>query len=337
MAARIGVARLKSDYTKIIMACDYNPNMHRGNVLCPVDRCRCELQGVQAGTRNVNGEQIAVDAFFRLPSNAEKAGRGHTPVCRYNIDHVVTRLVGSSRKIDRFDKNAEPLLARLRGKGAEFRIHILMEVLRALRNGPSGSTAISPEGEASPVGTRYVRSKNLLLPYLRIAKAVLSLVARVQDRPELAEQIRLKYGSRTIPWDNYFFDFDDYGSFYDQVVPKEAPSKQGSRPVALAVEIIPGAPRLTRSGSWQTSCRAIPCNTAAHGRIVVRPVLYFREQASAVRVASQVHLLVCGIPKPSDLKQPNKSWLKPEAGMRFEIISGAQVCRYSPMLKSLSP
>src|SRR5215211_2172173 len=120
MAARIGVARLKSDPAKTIKACGYDPDIHRGDVLCPVDRCRCELQGVTASTRTINGEQIAVEAFFRLPRDAEKCGRGHTPACRYNVEKTVKKLVAASEEIKRLDKDAEPVLAAVRGQGAEF-------------------------------------------------------------------------------------------------------------------------------------------------------------------------------------------------------------------------
>lgn len=85
-----------------------------------------------------------------------------------------------------------------------------MEVLRALRSGWGGFSAEAPIGASPPIGTKYVRSARLLPPYLRMAKAVLSLIARVQERPELAAWIRLKYGGRTIPWDKYFFDLSDY-------------------------------------------------------------------------------------------------------------------------------
>lgn len=74
------------------------------------------------------------------------------------------------------------------------------------------------------------------------------------------------------------------------------------------------------------------CKTVEHGEIAVRPVLYFKEEAVAARAAAQEHVLVCGIPNPGDLRPPGRDWLRPEAELRFNIITGAQVCRYSPML-----
>jgi hypothetical protein len=78
------------------------------------------------------------------------------------------------------------------------------------------------------------------------------------------------------------------------------------------------------------------CTTLTQGEIAVRPVLYFKDEATAARAAAEAHILVCGIPSASALKPPGKKWLRHEVEMRFNIINGAQVCRYSPMLKQES-
>lgn len=333
MAARIGVASLKSDRAKTIKAYEYNPDIHRGDVLCPVYRCGCELQGVQASNRTINGELISIDPFFRLPSNAEKLGRGHAPVCRFNVKKTITSLVAKSRRIDSVDINAEPLLAATQGGKAEFRLHILMEALRWLKSGGSEQTMEATLGTVAPIGTKYIRSARVLTPYLRMANAVLSLIARVQERPELAACIRLKYGSRTIAWSDYFFDLTDYGELHDQLAGTPSPQfKPTSRPVALAVKVIPGIPWHTKNNRWRVQGRAMLGETAPHGRIAMRPVLYFQDEATATRVARQEHILVCGIPSLSQLKQSANDRFKPEVEMRFNIIAKAQVCRYFPML-----
>ncbi len=135
MAARIGFARLRSNKAVTITAAQYDPNVHRGDVVCPDVRCACGLVGVQATTRNIKGEQVDVDPFFRLTSSAEKTGRGHVATCRYNVERTVERLVARSREIKKLDENAEPLLAAAGSKKADFRLHILMELLPTLRQG----------------------------------------------------------------------------------------------------------------------------------------------------------------------------------------------------------
>lgn len=335
MAARIGVACLKSNPTTTIKACDYDPDIHRGNILCPVQRCRCELLGVQASTRNVNGEQVAVEAFFRLPGNAEKLGRGHTPACRYNVEKTVKRLVAMSRQITELDERAEPLLGGTHGKNAEFRLHILMELLPSLRQGWGSQTEDNAPGARRHIGTSYVRSDRLRPPYLRMAKAVLSFIARIQERPELAERIRLKYGRHTIAWGDYFFDLDGYAALHNYLaLHGQHQRKPGeNRPVALAVEIAGGRITPTKYDHWQIRCRAAIFPASNGNAVAIRPVLYAANRKLAETIAREHHVLICGVPTLGEFRQPTKQGLKLCADVSIDVINRAQVCRYSPMLK----
>ena len=71
MAAKIDRACLKADPSRTVWASEYDKHAH-GTPLCPDRRCRCVLEGVQTSTRNVNGTQVNVDAFFRLPNTVRK-------------------------------------------------------------------------------------------------------------------------------------------------------------------------------------------------------------------------------------------------------------------------
>ena len=335
MAARIGVARLRLNPVATVRACDYEPDLHRGNVLCPDHRCRRPLQGVQASTRTVNGEQIAVDAFFRLPANAERLGQSHTPACRYNIGETVSRLVAMSRQITQLDERAAPLLAAARGESAEFRLHILMELLPSLRQGWGSETEAASSDARSAVGTRYVRSTRFRSPYLRMAKAVLSFIARIQENPELAEWIKLKYGRHTVPWDDYFFDLDQYVALNNYLVRHNQIRRMlgENRPVAVAMEVVAGRATPTKYGHWQIRGRAT-VRGATDGEVVaIRPVLYVADQGLAETIARERHVLVCGVPILGKYRQPAGPGLKPCADMSIDIIDRAQVCRYSPMLR----
>jgi len=335
MAARISVACLKSNPATTIKACDYDPDIHRRNIMCPVQRCGCELQGVQASTRTVNGEQIAVEAFFRLPGNAEKAGRGHTPACRYNVEKTVKRLVAISRQITQLDDRAEPLLSAAHGHDAEFRLHILMELLPSLRQGWGDQANDTVSGVRSRTGTSYVRSNRFRLPYLRMAKAILSFIARIQERPELAEWIKLKYGRYTIPWNDYFFDLTHYAELHNYLaLHGQHRRKPGeSRPAALAAEIAGGRVTPTRFGHWQIRCRAVVCSAEDGSSVAIRPVLYAADQKLAETIARERHVLICGVPTLGEFVPATKRGLKPCADVSVDIINRAQVCRYSPMLR----
>ena len=154
-----------------------------------------------------------------------------------------------SHEITRFGENAEPLLAAGRGQGAEFRLHVLMELLPSLtrRSGHGSSDAAAEAGGRT--GTSYGWSGRLLLSYLRVAKAVLSLVGRIQERPELAKWIKLRYGSRTIPWEDYFFDFGEYAALHKHLASQSVYANKS----LTAAGFVPRA-GVRGWRSWQSRC-----------------------------------------------------------------------------------
>jgi len=103
--------------------------------------------------------------------------------------------------------------------------------------------------------------------------------------------------------------------------------------VALAVDVIGGKITKTQFGDWQIFGRAELCSTGDETPFVCRPVLYFKDQALAERVAQERYVLVCGVPILRPLHNAQKPWLKPCADFAIEVINSAQVCQYRPMLK----
>lgn len=289
---------------------------------------------MQAGSRNVNGDQVGVDAFFRLPGGAARNGRGHTAACRFNLEATAKRLVATSQEMRRLDGGAELLLDAARRKGAEFRLHILMELLPSLRQGWRTDAADAAAGACARMGNDYVRSSRLLKPYLRVAKAVLSLIGRVQERPELAEWIKLKYGSRDVAWEDYFFDRDNYTQLYQRLRSLGQSRRRlgQDRPVALAVEIPGDRITPTKFGHWQVRARGARCALEGEGPFAIRPVLYVADEGIARRIARERNVLVCGVPTLGDFRVPERKGLVRCADVSLDVISGAQVCRYHPTL-----
>ncbi|MBL6080691.1 hypothetical protein JMJ56_21985 [Belnapia sp. T18] len=334
MAARIGVAVLKADPSQHIRASEFDPDIHRGNVLCPDKLCRRELVGVQASSRTVNDEVVHVEAFFRLPSGAEKTGNGHRPSCHFAVDRTMKRLAAMSEQVTDLDPHAVPLLAAIRGKPAEFRLHILMELLPSLRTGWDATASDALAGPGAKLGTSYVRSDRFRKPYLRVAKAVLAFMARIQERPELAAAIRLKYGGHTLEWTDYFYEVGEYATLYQYLSAHQQfcrrPGKD--RPVALAVEVRSRDIRQTRNGDWQILGRAEPGPADSAKPFVVVPAIYTRDEAIARWLIKEKHVLVCGVPTIRPARPAGKAWLKPSVDVSIDIVSRAQVCRYSPTL-----
>lgn len=335
MPARMDSARLQSNSTRIVHARDYEKVIH-GPAVC--EDCHCEVVGVHGGVRNVNGEQIQIDAFFRLPPHAESRGTGHTSNCHYNVGRIVERIVAQSREIKDLDEEAD-LLVAARKRRAEFRLHILMETLRWMSAKFTNANADSREQVEPPIGTRYVRSEEWLTPYLKTAKAMLSLVAAIQERPELASWIVLKYASHTLTWDEFFYDLEDYCGLFNYLSAHKDEYPRVRRPIAIAVEIIRTTkPKLTASGYWRVLGRASRCQWRGSGSIVaIRPVLYVADKELADQLSNVPFILACGLPRLHSFQSPSKSGLSPCADVALNIFDPAQVCRYRPMLKDEIP
>ena len=328
MAAKIDHARLQADRSQTVWASEYDKQEH-GTPLCPDRRCDCVLEGVHASTRNVGDQQVEVAAFFRLPRNAEASGRGHTAGCHYNVERTVARLVARSREIKKFDGNAVPLLDKARGHGAEFRLHILMEMQRVAARSPMGAEADSAASKRPFAGTRYVRSPHLLKPYLRMARAVLSLVARVRERPELARWITLTYSHMTVAWHDYFFDLGELGKLYDHLhgLGQFRWNAGNNQPVATVINIARTPVREAKHGQWQVAAIASEVRSDRFGTILIRPRIYVRGRRLANLIAAEQCVLLCAVPTAS----PVTARGEPSAALWFTIVDRSQVCRYPVM------
>ena len=336
MAATVKEARLRTNPEVFVKAADYRKWEH-GAVLCPQKRCLTPMLGVSATRKNVNGKPVNVDPLFRLPPNAEKDGKGHTPVCKYNIQKTVTRWVARSREFKNFDKDAELLLEGLASGKAEFRLHILMDALsRSSYLASSNGNSDKFQTEPGFVGTRYIRSSRQLKAYLKVAKAILSLQARVQERPELEEWISLIHGNQVISWAEYFFDLPDYGELYEFLAKVGQFKRMGEedRPVAVVMQVKQQEPTLTRYGSYQIRGRVMRGRSKSFGDLALGPVIYTRDKELAYRILDQQFVLVCAIPTIRPLRQPDRPTLWPFSDLNMTVSHRAQVCQYFPSLAS---
>ena len=220
MGVQIDHARLNKNTSEIVTADQYNKSVH-GEVLCPDKKCSCPLSHVPLASRNIQNKkngttrQVTVHSFFRLPRSSKKTGKNHTHRCRFHGDPVLEKHVGISQEIKKLGKDIEPLLSSGGKKVAEYRLHILMEIIRA--SFTKFSSDIDGKGEINSnkfSGYKYVSSKKLLKPYIRSAKAILSFISRIGDRNELSRMISLRYGGNSIQWSDFFFRSDEHETLY---------------------------------------------------------------------------------------------------------------------------
>ena len=321
-------ARLSINTARVVEASAYQKNRD-GDVVCI--HCRCPVSGVRSYSRNDEDEheQHIVPAYFRLAKGAV-----HGPRCRFNVEKTMQWFVGFSRAIRKIDRDALPILERIgQGYQAVFRLHILMEALRKAQYGllPSRGTQRSQSASAEPAGTEYIRSPKVLRPYFRSAKGILALASRLKNKEVLAHWISLKYGDRTIPWDEFFFMPHEYRSLYELLEreKRNRSSSKYSHPVAVVVrandkfkEPIP------MNGEWRVASRFTPVTWEGE-RIALRLVLYFRDAQLARTIATQPYTLICGLPRMGSRKEPVEDRYNPSIDIAVSIVDSRQVCQYT--------
>ena len=306
MPARMGRARLRNQTNLVINAAGYERVKH-GAVVCFDSQCLCSVEGVHATSRNVKDEQVHVDTFFRLPKNAEKNGTGHQPSRRFNVENIVNKIVAGSREIKTFDPDADPFVVG-RNKRADVRLHILMETLRWISSVPVHQGERKPPSDESPRGTRYVRSKYLLNPYLKSAHAVLSFIPKIQDRPEIGSVIALKYSRETLSWDEFFYDLEEYCSLSNYLSRRQSESPNERRPIAVAVETVrTWDPKQARSGYWWVLTRAFRCSSKRGELLAIRPVLYVLDKDLAFKISQTPFILACALPRLGEFQVSAKT------------------------------
>lgn len=319
------VARLEANHRRIKSGVyDFKTRPH---VVCV--SCGCRVNGVQASTPTQKQKRKFKDPFFRLAP-----GVNHQTGCRYNPDLVVTRLVARSREIKRIDEDAEEIFAAAsEGKPAEFRLHIVMEAFKWLRaeTKPSAS-GVNDERPPKKITYRYIRSKRVLKSYLRIAKAVLALIARLQEQKELKQCVQLAFGPERIKWENYFFDLTRYCDLYESLTQQKFHYLNRPLPIALAVEMNPGAEvKQLDNGFFQLHARPNRCPKSGEAVSKIKPVLYFSDESLARSVARASVVLVCAYPKLSEKAWQPASGGLPIFSLSLTIYHAAQTCRFSPV------
>jgi hypothetical protein len=320
MASRMPAARLQG---RIINADEYEKDMH-GAVQC-LD-CGCAVLGVRSYPRTVGDHEIVVRAYFRLPTDAQKDGKGHEPGCRFNIGSAVSVLVARSAEVKTFSSEAEPLLSALLGKQTELRLHILTEIVQPRPSGYS-EDGFDKEIPPSSLGRRYITSQRLLSAYLRAAESLLSLVGWVQKRRDLSEWIVLRHGSHHVRWNRFFFDLEDYRQLYDQLAGLEAGQK-AAHPVAIVIELgNQSLGKMTKYGSWPLRGRN---PTPKSEELAICPTLFVRDEKLAHKMLKERLVLVCAVPKLGRRRDAPKPWLKPEVELQLTVNHRAQFCGFTP-------
>lgn len=326
MAVKMTTARLLAEPEVLVRAEDYNKAVHHG-VVC--HSCRCTVHGTSAYERNQNGLQIHVRAFFSV-----SAGVRHKQHCRYNVQRTMDLLVARSSKITNLDVNAIPLLARDSGtKKAEFRLHIMMDCLKA---GPPSSLEASnpPRVPYRVVGGRYVRSARVLSSYLNTTRSLLAFIARFEGDDSLSDQVTFKYGKRTIKWRDFFFNQNQQKQLLEKLMAMDT-KEEAYHPVAFVVRTRDS--RVDDKLSGDTPLKLSRTSLLWEGqKLSLFTTLYVVPDFLVPSIQSREYALVCAIPrrlKPisrATSEEQKKGWNN-SLGLHVPIYSSAQVCSFRPI------
>jgi hypothetical protein len=168
---------------------------------------------------------------------------------------MVAKVVAQSREVKNASDVGDIILDAPRGKTLVFRLHILMEALRAIQYDRWNPITGDDSWARSRRGTLYIRSRHLMEPYLRLAASVMSLISKVQREDELASRIKLKYKTAYTDWKDYFYDLkdEDYCRLYSRLLAEG----QDRRPIAMVVET--RKRHIPKNGKWPVWCKPVLC------------------------------------------------------------------------------
>ncbi|MEH3117207.1 MAG: hypothetical protein PGN25_06265 [Methylorubrum populi] len=264
----------------IVTAKDYEPKS--GQALRCLDlRCGARLGHVQAHPRNGRD----TNAYFRRAQGSE-----HSPTCRFNVDGTVRRLVAGSQSLDKY----AGILGASPDGHSIVRLNILFDALngRILR--------YHPDGEAIPgdrIGAEFVTGDRQLLPYLRRARAIVALIARLGGADELRDNLRIRYEGHDFRWDDFFYGPGELDRLF-RYLRQRHENGQARHPVAVVVDPLTSSGRLERNKDIFVGCKYKSIEALTQGDLRISPLLICKRQSLAQDLSERGAHLVCGIPRP---------------------------------------
>lgn len=264
--------------TIIVDAGTYHKLDQPGALTCVDVRCNAELRHVPRHPENKRN----VQAYFGRKSKAV-----HARNCRFNVTATVTRIVAGSVH---FEEGRKPIVIGQDGR-AVFRLNIVFDDIRSLT---TLADRMGDDPEAGE-GADYVAGVRALSPYLRRAKAVLALIARLGDTDELRDVVRISYGGADIPWRDFFYGPDELGRLYGRLQGLQ----DASRPVhPVAVVLRPTRGRRTTVRDAVIRCLSEELAVPSGGTVRIAPCLSCRPPALAGGLITDRPYLLCGLPRP---------------------------------------
>lgn len=309
MALKMPKARLINLFgvETTVDAATYDKSAKPGRLLCIDTRCDAALRHVPLNRR----ADRDIRAYFGRTPNSE-----HSRNCKFNVAATVTRIAARSA---RFEEARDPIAIDPDGT-AVLRLGIVLDALVALDRNPAadGNDARVPECVDVVVGDR------MLPRYLRRARAILALIARLGDTDELKDALRISYGGANVPWRDFFYGPGELGQLYGRLQALQGADRP-FHPVAVVLR--PTRGRTTTARDAVVKCRFEELTILSGGTVRIAPRLSCRPPDLAGALNAGRSYLLCGLPRPrrGDLNLSPASEITEYADVYMDVVSRNQL------------
>jgi len=175
-------------------------NAYHGDFICKTENCNADMIFVKEHEKRRLEKTIFVPSFFKLKSNKNS----HAETCPFNTKGIMKIIARGS------DSN---ILKALGENKYEFSLQILHKNIKEnhlIKPTDNGENASNPHYKKT---TQYIK-KGTTCSYIKTLKSILELRAKIEEESELASIVGLKYNSKKIPWNKFFFDDTQYMDAY---------------------------------------------------------------------------------------------------------------------------
>lgn len=165
--------------------------------------CETSVGFVNAFTRNVGDDIVAIDPYFRLSK-----GHKHSVTCRYNVQGQITVIAQESEG---------DIFAALQGNRYELRLLAVKRAVEQLREIANKKRNPDSEANAGANEKIYVEAEKRLRAYINSAQRVLKVRAACVEHVEIEDVLQLAFDGVRLPWSDFYFEDDEYFRCFSQV------------------------------------------------------------------------------------------------------------------------
>lgn len=175
-------------------------NGYHGDFICKTKNCNADMIFVKEHEKRKLEKTVFVSSFFKLKSNKNP----HDENCPFNTKGITKVIARDS------DSN---ILKSLDENKYEFNLQILHKPTKKTPSIELTDNENHSNAHTKRKNTQYV-NKDTASSYIKTLKSILELRAKVEEENELASIVTLKYNSKKIYWNKFFFNHTQYIEAY---------------------------------------------------------------------------------------------------------------------------